>query len=238
MTTVRSLLIGTVATLVILGGSYAWAQPGLVSAYARSASVTTTACGHASATTGAAVVIDDGEVLVAAHVVIGATDLIVTHNEVDYPARLSRIDTRTDLALLEAAGVVAPGAIRLARPVSGTSVHLVGDGPSGSVEANILRMLDIGIEEVRSTARSRRLGFELDRRVALGDSGAAVVDGQGRLVGVVFGRSTLREDRSFAVHVDEIALLLEGEGQRFGCNPSRDRMELAVPQSVVVLTVA
>jgi len=186
--------------------------------------VETTACGHASGTTGSAILLADEMVLVAAHVVIAATELTVTHDGRNYAAELRRLDARTDLALLDVPGLSAASVLRLGRPRAPSTVHIVGNGPSGSVDVGILRLVQIRIEEVRSSVRAQRFGFEVDYRVELGDSGAGVFDARGDLVGVVFGRSTVRDDRSFVVHADEIDVLLDLEEVDYRCDPSLSRV--------------
>lgn len=226
-----SLWVFVLATGVA-AGSYAAAARPLDQAEQRAGMVSTTACGNASATSGSAVLIGPGHVLAAAHVVIGATDLSVTAAGQTVPAEILRLDTRTDLAMLRVDGL-SSSPVRLAEPRPGSMVRVVGAGPSGSFDTEVLRRVTIRIEEVRSTVRSSRRGFEIDERVALGDSGAGVFDDDGRLIGLVFGRSTIHDDRSFAVASEEISRLLDSPDVTYRCDPARHRVvdELSARQS-------
>ncbi len=191
-------------------------------AKAHTALVSTTACGVVSGTTGTAVVLDDSRLLTAAHTVIGAGSVVVSIDGVSRPAEIIGLDPRTDLALLDVPGVVA-SALQLGVAQTGEPVRYAnGEGVVRSAE--ITRRLEIRIEEERSTVRSSRFGFEIDATVELGDSGAGVFDDRGRLIGIIFGRSTTSDDRSFAVRSEEITELLEVPEQRFVCNPSEDRV--------------
>lgn len=222
--TLRSLVAYLVVTGAIVLAAYAAAEPSLEAAGRRAATVETTACGDASATSGAATLVFDDYVLAAAHVVIGATDLAVIVDGDAHPATLVRLDRRTDLALLHVPGI-SSGAVSLGVAEPDSVVHVVGGGPSGAFQTLVVRLVAIRIEEVRSTMRSLRRGFEVDVRVALGDSGAGVFDDDGRLVGVLFGRSTVHDDRSFAVRSSEIEALFRADDVTYRCDPEASQVE-------------
>jgi S1-C subfamily serine protease len=223
----RWVLSLSVLIVGIFAGSYVATVSPLDQAASRAALVSTTACGNASATAGAAILVGGDYVLVAAHVVIGATDTTVTVDGEGQPGVLVRIDPRTDLALMKVPGFSST-LVELADPVPESAVRIVSGGPSGTFDAGLVRLVTIRIEEVRSTVRSSRRGFELDQRVELGDSGAGVFDDDGRLVGLVFGRSTLHDDRSFAVNSEEIERLLTEPDGKYQCNPVNHRVEQAL----------
>ena len=199
----------------------------------RAVSIATTACGHASLTNGVGVVVADGLVLVAAHVVIGATDITVSvdgesgDDEADetLPATIVRLDPRTDLALLAVDGVTAE-AVELGFADVGDTVTIIeGRSAAASVQVDVVRVVEIRIEEVRSTKRSSRSGYEIDHRVDLGDSGAGVFDDDGRLVGVVFGRIQGDGDRSFVVDANEIDEILYSQpDSSFVCDATQNKV--------------
>lgn len=195
----------------------------------RAVMVTTTACGHASRTSGAGVIVGSGRVITAAHVIIGAGSIGVADaaTGTDLGAvTVLRVNPRSDLALLHVSGATGDPIVT-ADADQGHGVHASGGGPSGSFVATITRRVEVRIEEVRSTTRSRRFGFEIDRRVELGDSGGGVFNDGGELVGIVFGRSSDRVDASFVVRREEIELLLanqDGEDTGWICDPAQNRL--------------
>jgi S1-C subfamily serine protease len=69
---------------------------------------------------------------------------------------------------------------------------------------------------IRATVRGpgagpyRRAALELDARVRLGDSGAAVVDAHGRVVGVLFARASSGAATAYAVDASAVQALLLG----------------------------
>ncbi len=191
-------------------------------ARSRSVEVTTTACGVASRTNGTAVLFGESHVLTAAHLVIGAGSVSVRIDGTELDADVIGLDRRTDLALLDVAGVRSRP-LELGNPRAGDAVIFAPHGGE-SQWAEITRTLEIRIEEERSTTRSSRFGFELDTSVSLGDSGSGVYNDNGELLGLIFGRSTTRENRSFAVRSSEIEELLAAPARQFVCNPAESQI--------------
>ena len=185
----------------------------------RAVVLTTTACGDSSRTTGSGVVVDQAIVLTAAHVVAGATDVFVDGAE--EPAAVVLIDLTRDLALLKVPGVDAPP-IELVDLDSGVEVQVVGGASSGTVDAVVRRRVRMEVDDVRSTTRSHRSGYELDAEIAGGDSGAGVFDTDGGLGGIVFAIPTERSGSTYAVGRSEIdhVLSVAGRGE-YHCDPAQ-----------------
>ena len=218
---IASRLVASLVALLLLavacGGD---AEP----ANGRVVSLTTTACGHASKTTGAGVIAEDGWVIAAGHVVSGAGSVTVSGPFGQQTGEVVVLDKAADLALIAVPGVSA-APIELAGSSSGASVELAGGGPSGSLQASVIRPVEVRVEAVRSTERISRVGYELDVRVELGDSGGGVFDSQDRLVGVVFGRPLNDEPRSFIVGQDAVAQLLATDRTgSWSCDPEQHRV--------------
>lgn len=186
----------------------------------RAVSIETTACGHASSTTGAGVVVANGWVLAAAHVVSGAGQVDVSGDFGTERAEIVVFDRAGDLALLQV-GRASATPVDLGVVTTGDRVHFASVGVSGNTSAVVLRPVEVRIEGVRSLERISRFGYELDERVALGESGGGVFDDDERLVGIIFGRPVADDARSFVVNSDEIARVLEAERDgAWICDPS------------------
>jgi S1-C subfamily serine protease len=148
------------------------------------------------------VVVADGLVLTAAHGLRGAREVRVD----DRPARVVRLDRRTDAAIvavpgLDGAVVVAPAAGRGA-----VSVGLRG----GAQPAEVRRVITADVDEPADSTAYRREALELDAAIAPGDSGAPVLDRDGRLVGMVFATSRGTDRTAYAVAASELRPLLAG----------------------------
>jgi S1-C subfamily serine protease len=114
-----------------------------------------------------------GRVLTVAHVLDGARAVRVGGR----PARVVSVDHRLDVASLAVDGLAGPR-VALARGGDTVRVRLL----RGTVSARVLRRVTARIDGVARPA------LELDAAVLPGDSGAPVLDGRGRLVGLVFAR--------------------------------------------------
>jgi S1-C subfamily serine protease len=122
----------------------------------------------------------DGRVVTVAHV-LGPGDVLVDGR----PATVVRRDERLDLAVLSAPGVEGPR-VRFART-------------SDAVVRRAAARIDGGAW--------RRPVLELRAEAADGDSGRPVLSPDGRVVGVVFARSS-RAGRTWAVDAEAIVRLL------------------------------
>lgn len=191
----------------------------------RAVGVYTTACGHASKTTGSGIVVDDERVVTVAHVVIGATDVSVTAADgLTRPATIVHVDTLRDLAVLKVEQLAA-GPVGLVDLEMGDGAVAVGMA-SGSVPAEVLRRVTLSVDEVRGTERSRRSGYELAASIDGGDSGAGLFDRDGRLVGVVFAVPTERDGIAWATGSSEIAAMLDEvvDGTEYRCDADAARV--------------
>ena len=156
-------------------------------------------------------VLVEGGILTNAHVVAGTQDLfVIDHIGEEYQARLVSIDSRTDLALLHVEGLSVPP-LPIASPEKGMKgIALVGgDGSIEAIPATIDRLVDINIADIYGEGEYRRKGMQLEADIASGDSGGAIVNGSGEVVGLVFSRSSNRNNVSYAVSSEEFSLVTE-----------------------------
>ncbi|MGI9605785.1 MAG: S1 family peptidase [Acidimicrobiales bacterium] len=215
--TVRSIVAFVAAVALLLVASWWWAEAPSRPAE-RTVSFTTTACGDASGTSGVGVIVESDRMLTAAHTVVGASSVLVELPDVGVVgATTLRMDLRTDLAMLEVSGATATP-IELVELVADDRVNLIL--PDETRPTTVDSRAEVRIEEVRSTVRSSRLSYMIRTRVDLGDSGAGLFDDEGRLAGIVFGRSEVEADRSFAVRREEIDFILGAPDRTYRCDPA------------------
>ena len=126
-------------------------------------------------------------------------------------ARVLRVDRRLDVALLAVAGV--RGALRRGTAAAGdhATVRVMRSGGAGSVRAGVRRTISAHI------GGQVRPALELAAEVVPGDSGAPVVDSDGRVVGVVFAQASGSEPLTYALDARALGPLLtqaaaEGRG--------------------------
>lgn len=175
-------------------------------------SLAATGCGGTSVASGFAVA--DDLVVTAAHPVAGRTQISVT----DVGGRTRRgfvvaFDAASDVAVVRVPGLGAdPVAL-----ASGDEVALAPPGTRGVVAAMsrdgepvpkpvaVTRRVRANIEDVYFAQRVSRRALELRFDGGYGDSGAAVVNGDGLVVGMVFATSRSREHIGYAVRAVEVA---------------------------------
>jgi len=131
------------------------------------------------------VVSADGLVLTNAHVVAGSTEVTIgTTDGREVAAQVVSVDEASDLALLRAAtGGFHPIAIDIdALPASGTPLFVLGNRADRGPQLGWAKMG--AHERVRVGARPLEFWAEVLAPVGPGDSGGALVDTAGHLVGV------------------------------------------------------
>lgn len=147
----------------------------------------------------------------AAHVVAGMTNPVVfTPDGRRLPASVVVFDANRDLAVLKVDGL-GQSPLPLGRPSVGTQGAVFGH-PQGqpAVEVSPATVVALG------TARLPNLYGDLVLREILrltsqlepGDSGGALVDGSGNVIGVAFAVSTRQSNVAFAVNSSEVERVL------------------------------
>lgn len=117
-------------------------------------------------------------------------------------------DKDADLALLNVPGLTSPP-LDLGRAELGDARAIVWSPDNGvrSVSVMITRRLNITIEDIYVEDEVRRSGFELVGDISVGDSGGAIVDSSGDVVGIIYARSRMRPQTAFATDDGELRRL-------------------------------
>jgi S1-C subfamily serine protease len=135
-------------------------------------------------------------VVTVAHVLDAGTPLTVDGRR----ARILRVDRTADLALLALPGLHA-AAVRTGAGAPG-DVRLLGH------PARVRRTLTATVRGAPSQRAARRPALELAADARPGDSGAPLLAGDGRVVGVLFAASRDRADTAYAVDGSALRALL------------------------------
>jgi hypothetical protein len=158
----------------------------------------TSPAGGATLATGFAA--GDDRVVTVAHVLDGGGALTVDGHR----ARVLRVDRRDDLALLAVGGLRAPR-LRTTAGAGARDTRLLLR--SGARPAPVRRAITAAVR-IEPAPAVRRPALELAADVAGGDSGAALVDREGRVAGVLFATSTARAHAAYAVDAAPLRALL------------------------------
>jgi len=154
------------------------------------------------------VVREPGLIVTAAHVVSKATEVHVHDRDGNrHDAEVVAVDLEADLALLRVAAELAPIDVAAERPATGAHVCIIANAFG----------LDLSITCGIVSARARSgIGFnriedfiQTDAAANPGASGGALVDQEGRLVGMVSAIFTKESDANAGVNFAVSAMLLE-----------------------------
>jgi S1-C subfamily serine protease len=128
------------------------------------------------------------------------TVMVAAPGERARSVRVVRVDRRLDLALLDVPGLRAPvfGPGHLDDGIYGWVLVLRGD-QRPALHAQLLRRITANVRDAPYAAAQVRPALELRTVVEQGDSGAPVLDLNGRVVGMVFAQASDRDDRAYAL---------------------------------------
>jgi len=154
-----------------------------------------------------------GLVVTNAHVVAGERETTVqdaTGN--DHSARVVAFDPNRDLAVLSVPDLHAP-ALSLGTGFNGVTGAVYGHPGGGPLTASPAKVgeeiLAVGTDIYR-TRSSRRHVYVLAASLAPGDSGGALVDVSGNVIGVAFAIDPGRNDTAYALTDEELRPVLAG----------------------------
>jgi S1-C subfamily serine protease len=166
---------------------------------------------------GSGMIVAPGLALTAAHVVGGADEIVVRHGDREVVATVTGFDPDMDLAYLTFDAVptrpLVVGSDHVEAGDTGTA-YVVRDGVVVPVAVGVRRRVNIRTEDIYIEGETLRPGFELDAEIQAGDSGGGLVVG-GRLVGVIWARSSRFDHRAYAIDAVRAADLIS-EQRRTG----------------------
>jgi S1-C subfamily serine protease len=163
---------------------------------------------------GTGFVVDDELVATNAHVVAGERDTEVQRDDGSrVRASVVAFDPGRDLALLR-----APGLARSPLPLGPSTVQATG-GVFGHPGGGPLRIAPFAVankisatgRDIYGTAATQRRILELRSRLRPGDSGSALVDAAGVVVGIAFAIAPDKPEVAYALDTAELQELLAGD---------------------------
>jgi S1-C subfamily serine protease len=156
----------------------------------------------------------DDLVVTNAHVVAGEDDSdVLLSDSTRIDGTVVAFDPGRDLAVLRTSGADRPGLL-LDEAQVGTSGGVFGHPGGGSLE---ISPFEVGEQitavgtDIYDSSRSEREVLVLAADLAPGDSGGALVDSQGQVVGVAFAIAPDRPSVAYALAVNELAAVLAGD---------------------------
>ncbi len=168
-------------------------------------------CAGTTTEVGSGITVDrPGHVVTTAHTVAGAATItVVDPRGAEFPATVVAFDKDADLALLDVPGLSTPP-LDVGTAQVGDAIAVVWSPGEGiqSVDVRVAKLLIITIEDIYVEDEVRRSGIELAGDISTGDSGGAVVNDAGDIVGIIYARSRQRPQTAFATDHAELERLL------------------------------
>jgi S1-C subfamily serine protease len=168
--------------------------------------VTASACLVTSSGTG--FVVDPGYVVTNAHVVAGATAVLVAHGESRYDGFPVLVDPQLDVALVYVPQLNAPALTFAASdPPRGTAGATFGFPLGGGLDvqpAAVAGAYDARGRDIYGERRVTRSILELRAEIDQGDSGGPLIVADGTVGGVVFAEARTDEEVGYALSPTEV----------------------------------
>lgn len=163
---------------------------------------------------GSGFVAGPGLVVTNAHVVAGEDETVVQRSDgTEVRATVVAFDPRRDLAILS-----APDLDRQPLPIvdvkeggTGAIFGHPGGGPLRAAPFHVGRTVTATGTDIYDRERTERKVLILASNLAPGDSGAALIDPQGRVVGIAFAIAPDKPGVAYALDVEELAPVLAGD---------------------------
>lgn len=196
---------------------------------ARPVAIATLPCHGGPQSTSSGFLVADQLVVTVAHAIFESRDFAVRDVAGEWHhATIEHLDLARDLALLRV-GDLRATPVLFAAARADDPVRMLEGAASGTVGGSVIRRVNMRTNILGGDDASLRLGYELALEITPGDSGAAIIDDDGRLVAIVFARSTRLPSVTWSTSVDEVrAVLGRGEIPSWDCGPDLG-VELELP---------
>jgi S1-C subfamily serine protease len=166
---------------------------------------------------GSGFVVGPDLVVTNAHVVAGEDETLLQRSDgSEVRARVVAFDPQRDLAVLRAEGLDRPALARSTVGVGGVGA-VFGHPEGGALRAAPFQVgdaVDATGTDIYDEAQTRREVLVLASELQPGDSGAALVDPDGEVVGVAFAIAPDRPGVSYALAMSELEAVLQGDLSR------------------------
>lgn len=150
-------------------------------------------------------------VVTNAHVVAGERSTSIDTPSGDRrTGRVVSFDPRRDLALLRVPGLALAALPRVQGAVGdvGAVYGHPGGGPLRAAPARVAQEFDATVTDIYRTSETRRDVYVLAASLAPGDSGAPLVNREGRVIGTAFAIDPGNDTKAYALTMAELAPLL------------------------------
>ncbi len=161
---------------------------------------------------GSGFVVAGNRVLTNAHVVSGVTDpVVIAPNGQALTGRVTFFDPKRDLAVVAVRGLAARPLAVAASPAVGDEGVVAGypfGGPFTEGGAKVVQTGEVSVPDVVGKGRTSRAIAAIAADVEQGNSGGPLLTPSGRVIGLVFAKSTSQTDLGYAMTPDEFGAVV------------------------------
>jgi S1-C subfamily serine protease len=158
---------------------------------------------------GTGFVVAPGRVMSNAHVVAGSNSVTVEVDGKTYDAKVVSYDPAADISILDAPDLPAPPLkFDTQEAATGTGVVVMGypgGGEFAATPARIREIIKLNGPDIYHTTTVTREVYTIRGNVRQGNSGGPLVNGTGKVLGVVFGAAVDDADTGFVLTAEEVA---------------------------------
>ena len=176
-------------------------QQAVVRAEASTVKIIGDGCGQIQE--GSGFVVAPGVVVTNAHVVAGIDHPMVEDRDGDHQTSVVSFDPSYDLAVMRVGGLSEPPLAlvpdQVGRGVEAAVLGYPGGGPFTAAPAGVMAAFEAEGRDIYGQGLTVRSVYELQAVVRPGNSGGPLVLPDGRVIGVVFSRSTTNDDIGYAL---------------------------------------
>ncbi|MHB1712084.1 MAG: MarP family serine protease [Acidimicrobiales bacterium] len=176
-------------------------QPALATAGPSTVKIVGAGCGDIQE--GSGFVVAPGLVVTNAHVVAGIPHPMVEDSSGTHPTRVILFDPKYDLAVMRVQGLTERPLVldpnNVSRGVQALVIGYPGGGPFNAAPAGVMAEFSAQGRDIYGKGLTVRAVYEIQAVVRPGNSGGPLVEADGKVIGVVFSRSTTNGDIGYAL---------------------------------------
>lgn len=165
---------------------------------------------------GSGFVVSPDEVVTNAHVVAGTHNISIFDSSGQHPAVVVSFNPELDIAILKTSNLPdAPLQIDSSvatRGEMGVVLGYPGGGPLTTSSAGVMDAFTAQGRDIYNQSITNRLVYELEAIIRPGNSGGPIVNLSGKVIGVVFSRSTTNPDVGFALAMPAVSQQISTAG--------------------------
>lgn len=162
---------------------------------------------------GSGFLVSKSTIVTNAHVVAGATRIIIQDQVGSYSVQPIWFDPKLDVAILKTNGDLTESPLQVYNGAAkaGTIASIIGYPGGGNIktsDAVVLQTLSATGYDIYGQTKATRDIYALRGSVVPGNSGGPLLDSSGTVIGIIFGNATSQNETGYALSTSQIAPII------------------------------